>query len=85
MTDEQIQYLILKVGYNDRRGVVHLSQINTDYGIDMERVRLNAQSLEDKGLVRQRLMRGSTPGPLVGDIEITDEGRREYKSRCEQQ
>ena len=34
---------------------------------------------------KTRKMGGSTPGPIAGDVEITEKGRREYKSRCEQQ
>ena len=85
MTDEEIQCLILKVGYNDPKGAVHLSRISTDYGIDMERVLFNKNILKDEGLVKTRIMGGSTPGPNVGYVEITERGRDEYKRRCEQQ
>ena len=85
MTDEEIQCLILKVAYNDSKGVVHLARIVEDYGVPGERVVYNARCLKDKRFVRQKVVGGSTPGPLLGDFQITQEGRREYKSRCEQQ
>ncbi len=85
MTDEEIQCAILKIGCNNPRGIVHLPRIATDHGVDYKRVLFNEHILRDEGLVRTRKMGGSTPGPIAGDVEITEKGRREYKSRCEQQ
>jgi len=82
VTNEEIQCLILKIGYNDPEGFVHLPRVNTKYGVPYKKVLYNAQWLKDKCLVKAKLMGGSTPGELVGDVEITEAGRREYKSRC---
>ena len=85
MTNEEIQCVILKVGYNDPRGVVYLPRINTDYGIDMKRVRSNTKYLESQGLVKTwKVKVGGRPRmPDAHRVEITEQGIREYKSRCE--
>jgi len=83
MTNKEIQCAILKIGCNDRKGCVHLPKVSQECVVEYKKVLSNYHILKTKGLVVDKLMRGSTPGPLGGDVVITEAGRREYKTRCE--
>lgn len=87
MTDHQIRCLILKLAYDDPKGIAYVSRMSIDYSIDRERVPSNVKYLESRHLVKTgRIKAGGAPRMVdVGKVEITEQGIREYISRCKQQ